>query len=63
MNTANIVCPEETRPFSVQAEIIRQIQAGDGQAPCYATPSSEWCDKKKECGWRSDCYDEARERG
>lgn len=57
MNTTNT---DEAKPFSLQAEIIRQIQANDGQTPCYATSASNQCDKK-ECGWRHDCFDEARE--
>ena len=61
MNIADTVNPNETRSFSLQAEIIRQIQASDGQTPCYATPTSTQCDKK-ECGWRHDCFDEVGER-
>ncbi|BBI99192.1 hypothetical protein FGKAn22_08850 [Ferrigenium kumadai] len=52
---------ESERSFSMQAELIRQIQEEQGQAPCYATPNSENCDKKKEgaCRWRHDCFNEA----
>jgi hypothetical protein len=53
---------EETgRGFSMQAELIRQIQEEQGQVPCYATPNSENCDRKKEgaCRWRHDCFNEA----
>lgn len=60
MNTVDTVNPDEVKSFSMQAEIIRQIQIKDGQTPCYATPTSDRCDNK-ECGWRHDCFDEARE--
>ena len=62
MNTVNTVNLDETKSFSLQAEIIRQIQTNDGQTPCYATSASKQCDKK-ECGWRHDCFDEVREHG
>lgn len=47
--------------FSMQAELIRQIQEEQGMVPCYATPSAENCDQKKEgaCRWRHDCFNEA----
>lgn len=54
--------PNESKQFSIQAEIIRQIQIRDGMTPCYATPTSNQCDNK-DCGWRHDCFDEAREGG
>lgn len=46
--------------FSIQAELIRQIQAENGDEPCYATPTADNCNKKKEetCRWRHDCYSE-----
>lgn len=53
---------EETgRRFSMQAELIRQIQEEQGMYPCYATPNAENCDRKKEgaCRWRHDCFQEA----
>lgn len=62
MDIANTVKQEEGRSFSLQAEIIRQIQTNDGQTPCYATSASNQCNNK-ECGWRHDCFDEVRERG
>lgn len=62
MNIATSVKPEEAGSFSIQAEIIRQIQVNDGQTPCYATPASNQC-SKKECGWRHDCFDEVSGRG
>jgi len=62
VNTANTAKPEETRPASIQAEIIRQIQANDGQKPCYATSAINYCDNK-ECGWRHDCFEEVGARG
>lgn len=47
--------------FSMQAELIRQIQEEQGLVPCYATPGAENCDRKKEgaCRWRHDCFHEA----
>lgn len=62
MDIANTVKQDEGKSFSLQAEIIRQIQTNDGQTPCYATSASNQCNNK-ECGWRHDCYDEVRERG
>lgn len=62
MNTINAAKPAEVKPFSLQAEIIRQIQVKDGKTPCYATPASDWCNNK-ECGWRHDCFDEAHVSG
>ncbi len=52
---------ENERSFSMQAELIRQIQEEQGHVPCYATPNSENCSKKKDeiCRWRHDCYHEA----
>lgn len=61
MGIANTVKQDEGKSFSLQAEIIRQIQTNDGQTPCYATSASKQCDNK-ECGWRHDCFDEVRER-
>lgn len=62
VNIANTANPNEVKPFSLQAEVIRRIQIKDGQTPCYATPTGDRCDNK-DCGWRHDCFDEARERG
>jgi len=55
--------PEKGYSFSIQAELIRQIQSEHGDIPCYATPNVENCSKKKEetCRWRHDCYHEAEE--
>jgi len=62
VDIANTVKPDGAKSFSLQAEIIRQIQTNDGQTPCYATPASKQCNNK-DCGWRHDCFDEVRERG
>lgn len=51
---------EEAPPFSIQAEIFRLIQTANGQSACYATPVNGEC-SKRECVWRNDCFDEARE--
>jgi hypothetical protein len=54
---------QKERSFSIQAELIRQIQANQGLTPCYATPRADNCSQKKEeqCRWRHDCYHEAEE--
>ena len=52
--------PEKAPLFGIQTEIIRLIQAANGQSPCYANPAGGECGKM-ECVWRSDCLDEARE--
>lgn len=56
--------PEKEQRFSIQADLIRQIQAENGDVPCYATRTTENCDQKKEmgCRWRHDCYCEAEEQ-
>ena len=46
---------KERCPVSVQALLIRQMQAEAGQPPCYATAQAVHC-VKKDCCWRSDCY-------
>ena len=51
---------EKAPQFSIQAEIVRLIQAANGQSSCYATPANGECGKTG-CAWRSDCFDEARE--
>lgn len=49
--------------FSLQVELIRQIQADNGQTICYATPTSVGCTKKQnECTWRHDCFLDAEEQ-
>jgi hypothetical protein len=55
--------PEKGHSFSIQAELIRQIQEEHGQTPCYATPTADNCSRKKEeqCRWRHDCYCESEE--
>lgn len=53
-----IMDPEEATSFSIQAEIIRLIQAANGQDLCYAAPINGEC-SKTECTWRNDCFDEA----
>lgn len=51
-----------TKTFSLQVELIRQIQEENGQAPCYATPAAIGCTKKAtECSWRHDCFADAEE--
>jgi len=62
VDIANTVKPGEAKSFSLQAEIIRQIQTNDGQTPCYATSASKQCNNK-DCGWRHDCFDEVSECG
>lgn len=62
MDNANTANSDEINSFSLQAQIIRQMQTNDGQTACYATSASNQCENK-ECGWRHDCFDESRERG
>lgn len=54
---------EKGQYFSIQADLIRQIQEEYGDIPCYASPTAENCNKKREeaCRWRHDCYCEAEE--
>lgn len=52
--------PKNAPLSSIQAEIIRLIQAANGQDSCYAAPVNGEC-SKTECTWRNDCFDEARE--
>lgn len=48
--------------FSLQVELIRQMQAENGQIVCYATPASVRCTKRQsECAWRHDCFLDAEE--
>ena len=46
---------KERYHVSVQVMLIRQIQTGIGQQPCYATVARDSCPKTN-CCWRSDCY-------
>ncbi len=48
---------ENIASYSLQARLIRQMQAADGQTVCYAAASSEHC-LNKTCCWRHDCFDE-----
>lgn len=49
--------------FSIQAQLIREMQAQEGKEPCYASPASAHCtaDARSQCAWRHDCFDEAGE--
>jgi hypothetical protein len=50
--------------FSLQVELIRQIQSDSGQVACYAKPAAFGCMKPpSECVWRHDCFDEAEDPG
>lgn len=62
METVNTAGLNESGTSSIQAEIIRQMQARDGQVPCYATAAINECDHK-DCHWRSDCFEEAQGMG
>jgi len=55
--------PMDTKTgFSLQVELIRQIQSDNGQEACYATPATVGCTKKQnECSWRHDCFQDAEE--
>lgn len=52
-----------SQTFSIQAQLIRELQIQEGHNPCYATPSAEYCQHKEQekCCWRYDCYHEAEE--
>lgn len=53
---------KENQSFSIQVEMIRQMQSDNGQTPCYATPTTAHCNKKhSECSWRHDCFEDAEE--
>lgn len=41
-----------------KAELIKKIQAKEGNFDCYATAANRECDQG-ECRWRSDCFDAA----
>ena len=48
--------------FSLQVQLVRQIQSNNGQEACYATPATVGCTKKQnECSWRHDCFQDAEE--
>lgn len=49
--------------FSIQAQLIREMQAREGKEPCYATPAAAHCttDARGQCSWRHDCFHEAEE--
>ena len=47
--------------FSMQTELIRQMQVAEGLEPCYDTPAAKHC-KNPECCWRYDCYCEKLEQ-
>ncbi|MDL1971237.1 MAG: SAP domain-containing protein [Candidatus Desulfofervidaceae bacterium] len=40
-----------------KAELIRNIQAAEGNIPCYGTNRVEHCGEEN-CLWRSDCLKE-----
>lgn len=50
--------------FSIQAQLIREMQALEGKEPCYASPVAAHCDQKarEKCSWRHDCFDESEEQ-
>jgi len=43
---------------SMQAMLIRQIQAEEGSKSCYATADANGC-SNKECCWGNDCFEDA----
>jgi hypothetical protein len=42
-----------------KAELIRLIQAKEGNFDCFATASSGECDQVG-CSWREDCFETSR---
>ena len=49
---------ENIQTLSLQVKIIRQMQAQEGHAECYATNTAKNCSNLK-CIWRADCFDDA----
>lgn len=49
--------------FSIQAQLIREMQVQYGQEPCYGAPAAAHCtaDARGQCAWRHDCFHEAEE--
>jgi len=43
-----------------KADIIRAIQSGEGNFPCFGT-AKDFCDQEK-CLWRPDCLPETGDR-
>lgn len=41
-------------------ELIKSIQAGEGNFDCYATASGGVCDQE-DCLWRDDCFESAQQ--
>jgi hypothetical protein len=53
---------KETQLLSrTQIELVRKIQTDIGHLACYATAVSGEC-AREDCGWREDCFDDAREQ-
>lgn len=48
-------------PISIQIERMRKLQTYVGQLACYAAAVSGKCERDG-CGWREDCFDDAREQ-
>lgn len=46
----------------IKTELIRKIQAAEGNSNCYATAHHASCDQHR-CLWRDDCFDAAPARG
>jgi hypothetical protein len=44
---------------SKKAELIRQIQATEGNADCYGCEGASSCDQHQ-CLWREDCLSDSR---
>ncbi|MDO8991022.1 MAG: SAP domain-containing protein [Sideroxyarcus sp.] len=42
-----------------KSELIKLIQACEGNFDCYATAFAGKCDQG-DCGWRGDCFDASR---
>lgn len=48
------------RPLpKAKVELVRAIQTGEGNFPCFATATAGSCDQEQ-CLWRSDCFKLAR---
>jgi hypothetical protein len=49
---------EKIEMQSHQVKLIREMQASDGQAMCYATNVAKDCSITY-CPWRYDCFDDS----
>lgn len=46
---------------STKKDLIRRIQVGEGNFPCFATATDLRCDQNS-CLWRDDCFISVRKK-